>query len=78
MLVALDSEGIVRLNRSQTNWEYVRALKAAQFNNLYDILLPVTREFDRIWYGLQSASRSDFEHIEQSYNAIRRAGGAAS
>jgi len=76
-LVALDSEGFVRLNRSQTNWEYVRELKARDLNRIYDILLPATRDFDRIWYGLQPAGQSDFDRIEQSYNAIRRGGEVA-
>lgn len=73
-LVALDSEGLVKLNRSQTNWEYVRAIRDASRSDLYEILLPVTREFDRIWYGSQPAARADFERIEQSYNAIRAIG----
>jgi hypothetical protein len=74
MLVALDSDGQVRLHHAHTNWEYVRGLKARDLNRLHDIMLPATRDFDRIWYGFHPADQSDFERIERSFAAIRLSG----
>jgi hypothetical protein len=72
-LVALDTGGVLRFDRSKTNWEYVRALRRSGRPEVYDSLLPLTREFDRIWYG-QSAAGPDvylravaeYERLENS------------
>jgi hypothetical protein len=62
----------VRLNRSKTNWEYLRALRLGSYNRLYEALLPLTRDFDRIWYGFAVATADDYERSLQQYEKIRR------
>lgn len=72
-LVYLDSEGIVRLNRSKTNWEYLRIVRSAGLDDLYTALLPMTRSFDRIWYGLRPAGAAEYESALAGNSDIRRA-----
>lgn len=75
-LVFLDAEGIVRLNRSKTNWEYLRIVRSSGLEDLYNALLPMTRSFDRIWYGLQPAEAADFDTALSAHQEIRRILGA--
>ena len=56
--MTLDTSGVLRFDRSKTNWEYLRALRAAGRADVYDAMTPLTREFDRIWYGFASADAS--------------------
>jgi hypothetical protein len=56
VLIALDTEGVLRFDRSKTNWEYVRALRGTGRQDVYDVLVPLTRDFDRVWYGLATAA----------------------
>jgi hypothetical protein len=76
-LVFLDSEGVVRLNRSKTNWEYLHMVRHAGEEGVYTALAPFTRKFDRIWYGLRPADSSEFEeaigHHSDVRNALRNA-----
>ncbi|HEY3332613.1 MAG TPA: DUF4129 domain-containing protein [Capsulimonadaceae bacterium] len=78
LLVALDTDGIVRLNRSKTNWEYLRDLRSGRYEPLYDLLLPMTRDFDRIWYGFALATSSDYEQAVEHYQAVRSQAAALS
>ena len=72
MLVRLDAEGIVRLDRSKTNWEYLEDVKATPSAHLGEHLRPATSDFDRIWYGFHSAGAADYERILELYDAIHR------
>lgn len=72
LLVALDTDGIVRLNRSKTNWEYLRALRGGRFDALYPLMRPITTDFDRIWYGFAQPSQSDYDIAVAQYQEIRR------
>lgn len=71
-LVVLDAQGIVRLNRSKTNWEYLSIVRSSGLENLYVELLPMTRSFDRIWYGVQPAQAADYESALKGHQEIRR------
>ncbi|MDR3709171.1 MAG: DUF4129 domain-containing protein [Capsulimonadaceae bacterium] len=71
ILVRLDSEGIVQLKRSLTNWEYLAAVNDGKFPALYDQLLPATRDFDCIWYGFHQASAGDYDRIVRQYEALQ-------
>lgn len=77
-LVALDTHGTLRFDRSKTNWEYLRALRAAGQGETYAALLPFTREFDRIWYGGAQAIESDYAYASAQYAALTRTTSVAS
>jgi hypothetical protein len=59
-LVHLESEGIIRLVRSATNWDYNRVLRDANHPTA-PLFEPLTRDFDRFWYGVRPASESDYQ-----------------
>jgi hypothetical protein len=67
MLIALDSGGAIRFDRSKTNWEYIRELRLAGYHDVYSSLTPVTRDFDRVWYGLSPANADDYRRIVEQY-----------
>lgn len=77
-LVALDTHGVLRFDRSKTNWEYLRALRAAGQGETYSALLPFTREFDRIWYGGAQAIDSDYAYAVGQYQSLTRTNSIAS
>jgi len=69
-LVALDTHDVLRFDRSKTNWEYLRALRAAGQGETYAALLPFTREFDRIWYGGARAESDDYAYAVAQYQSL--------
>ncbi len=69
VLVMLDFEGAIRLDRSKTNWEYIRALSNER--ELQKLLQPFAAEFDRIWYGQRPASQGQYENALTRYDDVR-------
>ena len=76
-LVALDTGGVLRFDRSKTNWEYLRALRAAGRGDIYSALTPLTREFDQVWYGFGRADASHYARALAQYQALLAAPQAA-
>lgn len=76
-LVALDTGGVLRFDRSKTNWEYLRALRAAGRGDIYAALTPLTREFDHVWYGFGRADASHYARALAQYQALLAAPQAA-
>ena len=76
-LVALDTGGVIRFDRSKTNWEYLRALRAAGRPDVYQAMTPLTREFDHIWYGFGRAEASHYARALSQYQALLAAPQAA-
>ena len=72
-LVALDTGGVLRFDRSKTNWEYLRALRAAGRDDVYQAMMPLTREFDRVWYGLAPAGPGEYARAVAQYKALQSA-----
>ncbi len=72
-LVALDTGGVLHFDRSKTNWEYLRLLRAAGRNDVYAALTPLTRDFDRVWYGLAPADASQYARALAQYQALQAA-----
>ncbi len=66
ILVYLDAEGAIRLDRAKTNWEYLRSLPSGS-GGMREILRPVVREFDRIWYGEHPALQREFDLAAGAY-----------
>lgn len=73
LLVALDTGGVLRFDRSRTNWEYLRALRASGREDVYQAMMPLTREFDRVWYGLARADAADYARARSQYEALQAA-----
>ncbi len=71
MLVALDTAQVLRFDRSKTNWEYLRALRAAGQSAVYAQMTPLTRDFDRIWYGFAPADAADYARARAQFDAVR-------
>lgn len=69
-LVALDSGGVLRFDKSKTNWEYLRALRTAGRSDIYFALTPLTREFDQVWYGFCRTDASQYAHALAQYHAL--------
>jgi hypothetical protein len=63
------------LNRSRTNWEFLRDLRAGANRHIADILRPMTVDFDRIWYGFAPAGRADFDRARQIYGEVKALAG---
>ena len=76
-LVALDTGGVLRFDRSKTNWEYLRALRAAGRGDIYSALTPLTREFDQVWYGFGLTDASHYARALAQYQALLAAPQAA-
>lgn len=72
-LVALDTGGVLRFDRSKTNWEYLRALRSAGRGDIYQALTPLTREFDQVWYGFSRTDSSQYAHALAQYHALQAA-----
>ncbi|MGO8670062.1 MAG: DUF4129 domain-containing protein [Capsulimonadaceae bacterium] len=71
-LVALDTGGVLRFDRSRTNWEYVRALRATGQQEIYQALVPLTRDFDRVWYGFSRTGPDDYRRARDEYDRLTR------
>ncbi len=71
LLVALDTDGVLRFDRSKTNWEYLRALRASGRADVYETMAPLTRDFDRIWYGFAATDSGDYARALAQYDALR-------
>jgi len=69
-LVALDTGGILRFDRSKTNWEYLRALRSAGRSDIFDAMQPLTRDFDRLWYGFATAGPDDYQRARRQYELL--------
>jgi len=69
-LIALDTDGILRFDRSKTNWEYVRQLRNSGRIDVYEVLAPMTRDFDRIWYGLSPTTPDVYRRAVIEYEKL--------
>lgn len=76
-LVTLDTDGVLRFDRSQTNWEYLRALRASGRGDVYTALTPLTREFDQVWYGFAPTGSSQYAWALAQYHALQASARAA-
>lgn len=65
----LHGAGLLLLEDDKTNWEYQRALRE-KAPAAHETLLPVTRDFDRIWYGHGPATAADYERAVRAHDAL--------
>jgi hypothetical protein len=69
-LLIMEERGLFRYDRSKTNREYLRSLKgrpemAATLRDVVDV-------FDRVWYGFQPLSQSDYSQYQTRVEALKR------
>jgi len=69
-LIALDTDGILRFDRSKTNWEYVRQLRSSGRLDVYEVLMPLTRDFDKTWYGLSPTTPDVYRKAVVEYEKL--------
>lgn len=65
----LQGAGLLVLEQDKTNWEYQRALRS-RAPEAHDALLPVTRDFDRVWYGEMPATPEEYERALRAHDAL--------
>lgn len=70
-LLHLDEHGVLRFDRTQTNREYLRALRDQA--PLQRLLSPVVSTFDRVWYGRGSISPEDLATYQHQVEDVRAA-----
>jgi len=69
-LLLLDERDILRYDRTLTNREYVKHLR--RFPRLARTFQDVVSVFDRVWYGNQTLSASDFEEYAGKVEDLKR------
>lgn len=67
-LYRLDESGLIRFDRTRTNWEYLTSLR--KHSDLYQTMRPITMSFDRKWYGHESSNRDDYANFLSAYQAV--------
>lgn len=74
-LLALDEKGALEYDRAKTNREYVTGLRRSgspiEFTNTLRDVIDV---FDRVWYGFQPITQSEFDVYSQRVDNLRGIG----
>jgi hypothetical protein len=73
LLAFLEDQGLVRYDRSKTNWEYAQELGRSFPQR--DRFLFLTRSFDRVWYGMESVTAEDYASFHRGFEETVRPGG---
>lgn len=68
----LAGAGLLTLAKDRTNGEYQRALRKRSAE-AYTKLLPLTRLFDEVWYGLRPATRDKYERAVAAHDTLPEA-----
>ena len=69
-LLLLEERGLLRYDRSRTNFEYLRSV--AHLPELSSILTRVINVFDRVWYGFQTIDQDTYDQYLASVRELRR------
>lgn len=69
-LLLLEERGLIRYDRSLTNREYLRSVSHRP--ELAAILRDVIDVFDRVWYGFQSLSSSEYDAYAQRVARLKQ------
>ncbi|MEZ4594376.1 MAG: DUF4129 domain-containing protein [Chloroflexota bacterium] len=69
-LLLLEERGLLRYDRSLTNREYLRSV--AHRPELAAILRDVIDVFDRVWYGFQSLSASEYDAYARRVETLKQ------
>lgn len=69
-LVRLDEAGVLKFVRSETNWEHLARFEAIKERPEGLDLRPITREFDRVWYGHRVRGSEDIVLFRDFYQSL--------
>lgn len=70
MLLALDRSGRVAFERSRANGDYLSLLRARDMVDVLAVVAPVTRDFDRCWYGNRPTTDTDYCRTLEAYERL--------
>jgi hypothetical protein len=72
VLLELADRKLLRLERNNTNRDYLRALSARQ--EIFESMKILTGSFERHWYGLLAANEGDWRDFLEEINRVRGKG----
>lgn len=70
-LLRLDAGGIIRFERSETNWEHLARIEMSNAPPGIEYRT-LTQKFDLIWYGRRPASLEDCDYMRAQYQELCR------
>ena len=70
MLVRLDDADVMRLIRTETNWEHQRRFDSSKHKPAEWGLRPATQAFDIIWYGQHCKGEEDTNWFRERYDSL--------
>jgi hypothetical protein len=68
LIAFLEDRGLVRYDRSKTNWEYARELGTG-FDRR-DLFISLTNSFDTAWYGMRDVRETDLAEFRDGCDEI--------
>jgi len=68
LIAFLEDRGLVRYDRSKTNWEYARELGTG-FDRR-DLFVSLTSSFDTAWYGMREVRETDLTEFREGCDEI--------
>jgi hypothetical protein len=68
MLLRMDRAGLIRFDRSSTNGEYLRVLRARP--DVFASMRPVANDFDLHWYGGKAVGEPDYRRMLGAYEQL--------
>jgi hypothetical protein len=68
LLLRLDRLGAIQFERSRTNGEYLRQLRARQ--PLYQLMSTLARDFDARWYGRAPVAEDDYQRVLRAFESV--------
>jgi hypothetical protein len=69
-LLALDERKLLRFDHTLTNREMLRDVQANP--TLSAVLTPLTAAFDRVWYGFEPLTQSDYEILVEQIESLNQ------
>jgi hypothetical protein len=70
LLLALDERKLLRFDHTRTNRELLRDTRSNP--TLSAALAPVTAAFDRVWYGFEPFTQSDYETLVEQIESLKQ------
>lgn len=71
LLIDLNKMGFLRIDKSKTNRQYMRELRASGYKS-YDTVRSFTDAFNEYWYGKKELSKEVFEGWQTEYHSLQR------
>jgi hypothetical protein len=72
ILMEMSHTGQLEYERSRTNGDYVLLLRSRNLRALYELITPLARDFDRLWYGNRPATETDYQRSLAAFHRLPR------